>query len=113
MAWVVLLISAVFEAVWATALGQSDGLSRPIPSLVFLMALAASMVGLGRATRRIPIGTAYAVWVGVGAALTVGWAMATGAETISPRKLVFIGGIVAAVVGLKLVATAPRDVSSR
>lgn len=103
MAWIVLLVSAVFEAVWATALGMSDGLSQAGPTAVFFVALAASMTGLGYATKHIPIGTAYAVWTGVGAALTVVYAMATGAESISLGKVIFISGIIAAVVGLKLV----------
>ncbi len=103
MAWIVLLVSAVFEAVWATALGMSDGFSQPAPTIVFFLALAASMFGLGWAVRHIPIGTAYAIWVGVGAALTVSYAMATGTESISAGKIIFITGIVAAVVGLKLV----------
>lgn len=103
MAWIVLLLSAVFEAVWATALGMSDGLSRPVPTVVFLVALAVSMTGLGWALKQIPIGTAYAVWVGIGAALTVVYAMATGAEAFSVGKAVFITGIIAAVAGLKLV----------
>ncbi|WP_026931106.1 DMT family transporter [Glycomyces tenuis] len=103
MAWIVLLVSAVFEAVWATALGLSEGFSEPVPTVVFAAALAASMFGLGWAVKHIPIGTAYAVWVGVGAALTVAYAMATGTESVSAAKLVFIAGIIAAVVGLKLV----------
>lgn len=103
MPWLVLLVSAVFEAVWATALGASDGLSRPVPAVVFLAALTVSMIGLGWAAKHIPIGTAYAVWTGVGAALTVTWAMATGAEPVSLLKVIFLTGIVGAVVGLKLV----------
>lgn len=103
MPWAVLLVSAVLEAVWATALGRSDGLSRPVPAAVFLVALALSMLGLGRATRDIPVGTAYAVWVGLGAVLTVAYAMATGTEAVSAGKLVFIAGIITAAVGLKLV----------
>lgn len=102
MNWVVLLASAVLEAVWATALGDSDGLSRPVPTAVFLVALVASMLGLGWAARSIPIGTAYAVWTGTGAALTVGYAMLTGAEPITFLRVLFICGIVGAVVGLKL-----------
>jgi len=102
VAWIVLLASAVFEAVWATALGESEGLTRPVPAIVFAVALAASMLGLGWAVRSIPIGTAYAAWTGVGAALTVGWAMVTGAEAVSPLKVLFLGGIIAAVIGLKL-----------
>jgi quaternary ammonium compound-resistance protein SugE len=109
--WIVLLASAVFEAVWATALGLSDGFREPVPDLVFALALTASMFGLGWAAKRIPIGTAYAVWTGVGAALTVAYAMATGAEDVSALKLVFIGGIIVAVVGLKLVpsGTPPEE----
>jgi quaternary ammonium compound-resistance protein SugE len=106
MAWLILLLSSVCEAVWATALGESEGLSRLGPSIVFFVALAASMAGLGWAVRRIPLGTAYAVWVGVGAALTVTYAMATGEEAVSAAKVVFLVGIVGAVVGLKLV---PHD----
>jgi quaternary ammonium compound-resistance protein SugE len=68
-----------------------------------VIALAISMAGLGWATKSIAIGTAYAVWTGLGAALTVGYAMATGEEAVSVAKLVFLTGIIAAVVGLKLV----------
>ncbi|MGN6271982.1 MAG: DMT family transporter [Protaetiibacter sp.] len=113
MPWAVLLISAVLEAVWATALGYSEGLARPLPTAVFAVALVVSMLGLGWAARRIPIGTAYAVWTGVGAALTVGYAIIVGDESASPLKLVFIGGIVAAVVGLKLVPAGPRRTTER
>ncbi len=92
LAWLILLASAVLEAVWATALGLSDGFTRPLPTLVFALTATLSMVGLGMAVKRIPLGTAYAVWVGIGAALTVGWAMATGVEPASPLKLLFIAG---------------------
>ena len=102
LAWMILLASAVLEAVWATALGLSDGFSRPLPTLVFAVTASLSMVGLGMAVKRIPLGTAYAVWVGIGAALTVGWAMATGVEPASPLKLLFIAGIVGCAAGLKL-----------
>lgn len=107
MAWGILILSAVFEAVWATALGASDGLSRPLATTVFLVALVISMVGLGYAVKQIPIGTAYAVWTGSGAALTVTYAMATGNEPVSVLKVVFLVGIIGAVVGLKLVPS-PR-----
>lgn len=105
MAWVILLASAVLEAVWATALGMSDGLTRQAPSLVFLAAAVLSMYGLGLAVKRIPLGTAYAVWVGIGAALTVGWAMATGAEPVNALKVLFIAGIVGCAAGLKMLPT--------
>ena len=99
--WLVLLASAVLEAVWATALGLSDGFSKPLPTVVFAVTAALSMLGLGMAIRSIPLGTAYAIWVGIGAALTVGWAMATGVEPFSVVKLLFIAGIVACAAGLK------------
>ncbi|MGO1928843.1 MAG: DMT family transporter, partial [Microbacterium gubbeenense] len=75
--------------------------------VVFLVALTASMIGLGYAARDIPIGTAYAVWTGTGAALTVIYAMATGAEPITCYRVLFIAGIVGAVIGLKLVKPKP------
>lgn len=103
MPWIILLVSAVFEAVWATALGRSDGFTEPAATAVFIVALAISMAGLGVAVRSIPIGTGYAIWTGVGAALTVTWAMATGAEAFSPIKALLIIGIIGSVVGLKLV----------
>ena len=103
MAWIILVLSGVLEAVWATALGKSEGLSRLGPALVFFGALAASMAGLAYAMRELPVGTSYAVWVGIGATLTVVFAMATGEEPISVLKVLFLVMIVAGVVGLKLV----------
>ena len=103
MAWIILVLSGVLEAVWATALGKSEGLSRLGPALVFFSALAASMAGLAYAMRELPVGTSYAVWVGIGATLTVVYAMATGEEPISVLKVLFLVMIVAGVVGLKLV----------
>lgn len=102
MAWITLVLSGVLEAVWAAALDRSEGFSHPAPTVVFLAALGLSMAGLSVAMRSIPLGTAYVVWVGVGAVLTVGYAMATGGETASIAKLVLLTGIVACVVGLKL-----------
>ena len=103
MSWLVLVLSGVLEAVWATALGRSDGLSRPVPSLVFFVSLGLSMAGLGYAMRDLPVGTAYAVWVGIGAVLTVTYAMVTGAEPVSLVKVLLLAGIVGCVVGLKVV----------
>ncbi|WP_445156143.1 DMT family transporter [Arthrobacter sp. Hor0625] len=109
LSWLILLASAVLEAVWATALGLSDGLTRPLPTAVFAVAATLSMVGLGLAVKTIPLGTAYAVWVGIGAALTVGWAMATGVEPANPLKLLFIAGIVGCAAGLKLLPAGEPD----
>ena len=103
MHWIILLVSAVLEAVWATALSMSDGFSRPLPTVVFFVALTLSMVGLGYAMRGIPLGTAYAVWTGTGAALTVGYSMLSGGEPANLLKLLFVAGIIGCVVGLKLV----------
>ena len=103
MSWFVLVLSGVLEAVWATALGKSEGLGRLAPSVVFATALLASMAGLAFAMRELPVGTAYAVWVGIGAVLTVVYAMSTGEEPLSALKVLFLVMIVAGVVGLKLV----------
>lgn len=106
MSWVILVLSGLLEAVWATALGRSEGFTKLVPSIVFGVGIVASMAGLAFAMREIPIGTAYAVWVGIGAALTVGYAMVTGAETVSVVKVLLILGLVGCVVGLKLVGDA-------
>jgi quaternary ammonium compound-resistance protein SugE len=103
MSWIVLIVSGVLEAVWATALGRSEGLTKLWPSVAFVAALLASMGGLAFAMRDIPTGTAYAVWVGIGAALTVAYAMITGAEPFSIVRMLLILGLVGCVVGLKLV----------
>jgi quaternary ammonium compound-resistance protein SugE len=93
----------MLESVWAIALGRSEGLTRLVPALTFGVALLLSMGGLAYAMRELPTGTAYAVWVGIGAALTVGFGMATGAETASPLRVLFLAAVVGGVVGLKLI----------
>lgn len=102
MYWAILIASAVLEAVWATALGLSDGLTVLVPTIVFFIALIGSMAGLAFAMRGIPIGTAYAVWTGLGAALTVSYAIVFGGESASALKVLFLAGIIACVIGLKL-----------
>jgi quaternary ammonium compound-resistance protein SugE len=104
MAWLILVASGVLEAVWATAMDRSDGFSRLVPSLIFAVSLLFSMAGLAFAMRSLPTGTSYAVWVGIGAALTVGYAMLTGEETASPVKVLLIVGVVGCIAGLKLVS---------
>lgn len=103
VSWIVLVVSGVLEAVWATALGKSEGFSKLSPSVVLVVALVASMAGLAYALRDLPVGTAYAVWVGIGAVLTVVYAMATGDEPASLLKAAFLVMIMGGVVGLKLV----------
>lgn len=103
MAWLVLVVSGVLEAVWAVALGRSDGFSRWVPVVIFLVALAASMGGLAYAMRTLPVGTSYAVWVGIGATLTVAHGMVTGQEGVSAVRVLLLLALVGCVVGLKLV----------
>jgi quaternary ammonium compound-resistance protein SugE len=100
--WLVLLLSGICEAVWATALDKADGFTRWAPSSVFVVGLAVSMAGLGYAMRGLPIGTAYAVWVGIGAALTAGYAMWSGQEPVSVVRALLLLGIVGCVIGLKV-----------
>ena len=94
MAWIILVLSGTMEAVWATALSKSDGFTHPVPTIVFLLAMIASMAGLAYATKTLPIGTAC----------TVVYAMATGAESASIAKIVLIAVLIGCVVGLKLVS---------
>lgn len=104
MYWLILVISGLFEAVWATALGMSSGLSKLVPSIIFFAALVVSMGGLAYAMKEIPTGTAYAVWVGIGASVTVIYAIATGQEAFSVLKMLFIVGLIGCVIGLKAVS---------
>lgn len=104
MDWAVLIASGVLEAVWATALGASRGLRRPLPTAVFVIAAVASVWGLAEAMRSIPTGTAYAVWTATGASLTVVWAMARGTEPTTLVRVLLLLGIVSCVVGLKVVS---------
>ncbi|MBW9110049.1 DMT family transporter [Microbacterium ureisolvens] len=103
MSWVILIVSGILEAVWATALGKTEGFTKLWPSVIFGVALVASMGGLAWAMRDISTGTAYAVWVGIGASLTVAYAMTTGDEAFSLIKVLLILGLVGCVVCLKLV----------
>ena len=85
------------------ALERAEGFTKLIPSIIFIVALAASMFGLSHAVRSIPLGTAYAVWVGIGATLTVVYSMVTGIEPLSWLKVALLAGLVGCVIGLKLV----------
>jgi quaternary ammonium compound-resistance protein SugE len=111
MHWPVLILSGVLEAVWAIALGLSDGFTVLWPTVIFLIAGVLSMVGLAYAMRGIPVGTAYAVWTGLGAALTVALSTLFGGESASVLKLLFLAGIVGCVIGLKLVHSREEHVA--
>lgn len=104
MAWAVLVLSGVLEAVWATALGASNGFRKVVPTIVFVTGMALSMVGLAFAMTAIPVGTAYAVWVGIGASLTVVVAILRRQEAASVARVALVLGLVACVVGLKVVS---------
>lgn len=102
MAWLVLILSGVLEAVWAVALDKSAGFTRLTPSIVFGVAIVLSFAGLAWSLKTLPLGTAYAVWVGVGAVLTVVYSFATGTESMTATKVLFLLMIIGGVVGLKL-----------
>ncbi|MGV0784487.1 DMT family transporter [Mycolicibacterium peregrinum] len=104
MAWLILVVSGVLEAVWATALSKTEGFTRLVPSVIFGVALVLSMIGLAIAMRSLPPGTSYAIWVGIGAVLTVAFAMITGAESASVIKVLLMLGVVGCIVGLKAVS---------
>ena len=101
MDWVILVVSGAMEAVWAQALDRSEGFTQPVPSIVFLVTLAASMLGLSHAVRTIPLGTAYAVWTGLGASITVAIGILFFHDPASWQRLLCLFMIVAGVVGLK------------
>lgn len=105
MAWFVLIISGALEAVWATAMSQSGGFTKIQPTVVFLIGVVFSMGGLAWALKHIPVGTGYAVWVGIGAVTTAAWAMGRGNEPITVLKVSFLAGIVGCVIGLQLVSS--------
>ncbi|MFJ6140390.1 DMT family transporter [Kitasatospora sp. NPDC092286] len=102
MAWLVLIISGVLETVWAVALESSKGFSRLVPSFVFGVALLLSMGGLAYAMRSIPIGTGYAVWVGIGAVGTALYGMAVLGDAATLARIGCLLLIVSGVVGLKV-----------
>ncbi|HET6624859.1 MAG TPA: SMR family transporter [Nocardioidaceae bacterium] len=104
MVWLVLFVSGLLETAWATALAESRGFSRPVPTAVFGVTLLLSMVGLAYALRVIPVGTGYAVWVGIGAVGTAVYGIVALGEPASVGRLLCLVLIVAGVVGLKVLA---------
>ncbi|WP_316528936.1 DMT family transporter [Kitasatospora brasiliensis] len=102
MAWLVLIVSGFLETVWAVALESSKGFTRLVPSLVFGVAVTLSMGGLAYAMRTIPIGTGYAVWVGIGAVGTAVYGMAVLGDPATVARIGCLLLIVSGVVGLKV-----------
>ncbi len=102
MAWIVLIVSGLLETAWAIALDRSAGFTRPVPTVIFGVALALSMAGLGYALRSIPVGTGYVVWVGIGAVGTAVVGMVALGESASLPRIVCLFLVVSGVVGLKV-----------
>ena len=102
MAWLVLFISGILETAWAAALTESRAFTRLAPTIVFGISLLLSMAGLAYALRTIPIGTGYAVWVGIGAVGTAIYGIIALGEPASVGRILCLVLIVAGVVGLKL-----------
>ena len=101
-AWLLLLAAGVLEIIWALALKESNGFSRLWPSLLTIVAAGASFLLLAQAMRVIPVGTAYAVWTGIGAVGVAAFAMAFQGEPTSAARLAGIALIVAGIATLKL-----------
>lgn len=104
MAWTILVLSGMLEAVWAVALSASQGFKKRRPTVIFFGALTLSMAGLAWAMTDLPTGTAYAVWVGIGATLTVLWGFVTKQERPTISCLLLLGLLVGSVIGLKAVS---------
>ena len=103
MAWGLLLMAGLFEVAWAVGLKYTEGFTKPWPTILTLAAMAASLGLLGLALRHLPLGTAYAVWTGVGTLGTVVLGIWLFGESADALRLACIGLIVAGIVGLKLV----------
>jgi quaternary ammonium compound-resistance protein SugE len=105
MSWVILVVAGLLEVVWAAALPSTDGLTRPAPTAAFVVALAGSMYLLARATETIPLGTGYAVWVGIGAVGATLVGLVVHGDPANPARLAFLVLLVVAIGGLKLTST--------
>ncbi len=110
MPWIYLLIAAAFEIGWALGLKYSHGLTRPLPTIITVVALIVSFVFLALAVRTIPIGTGYAIWTGIGAVGTAILGIVLFGEPATWPRLVCITLIVAGLIGLKL-SSAPPSVA--
>jgi quaternary ammonium compound-resistance protein SugE len=103
MNWVLLTIAGLFEVGWAVGMKYSEGFTRPVPTVLTVVALIISMVLLALAVRDLPVGTAYAVWTGIGAAGTAVLGMWLFDESRDPLRLVCLSLVVVGVLGLKFV----------
>lgn len=101
MAWILLGIAGLLEVAWASVLPATDGLRRVLPTIGFLVLLVASMLMLSIATRTIPLGTAYAVWVGIGAVGAAMVGIVRHGDPATPARLAFLALLIVSIVGLK------------
>ena len=104
MAWVLLVIAGLLEAGWAIGLKYTEGFTRPLPSVLTILGIIASMYLLAISARTLPIGTAYAVWVGIGTFGTIVLGMTFLGEPVNPGRVFFLILLMVAIVGLKLTA---------
>lgn len=102
MSWLVLFLAGICECGWAVGLKYTQGFTRLVPSVVTLTVMTASVVLLGWAVRRLPLGTAYAVWTGIGAVGTALLGILLFGESASPGRLLSLGLVLAGLIGLKL-----------
>ena len=102
MSWILLVIAGLLEVAWASTLPATDGLTRPAPTALFLGLLGASMFALAKASEEIPLGTAYGVWVGIGAVGAAVVGMAVQGDPATPARIAFLTLLVVALVGLKV-----------
>jgi quaternary ammonium compound-resistance protein SugE len=100
--WTILIIAGLFETAWAIGLKYTEGFSRLVPSLLTAVAIVISMGLLGIAARDLPIGTAYAVWVGIGALGAAVLGVVLFAEPLTPARIGFLLLLLVAIVGLRL-----------
>ncbi len=104
MAWVLLSVAGLFEVGWAIGLKYTEGFTRLVPSVLTIASMAVSMLLLGLALRTLPVGTAYAVWTGIGTVGTALLGIYLFGEPATALRLACIGLIVVGIFGLKLVA---------
>ncbi len=104
MHWIVLLLAGLLEVAWAVGLKYTEGFTRLLPSALTLAAMAGSVILLGLALRALPLGTAYAVWTGIGTVGTVIWGIFMLDEPASLARLACIAMIVLGIAGLKLLS---------
>lgn len=102
MAWVMLVIAGLFEVAWSIGLKYTEGFTRVVPTVLTLVALAASMVLLSLSVRTLPIGTAYAVWVGIGALGAAVLGIVLFHEPVNPARVFFLALLLVAIIGLKI-----------